>query len=204
MAPQLTFWFEFASTYSYPAAFQIEKPAHDAGVAVIWKPFLLGPIFADLGWATSPFNLQPAKGRYMWRDMQRICDAAGLDFQRPEAFPQNGLHAARIALALPDGPTRADFVRRVYAAEFAFQQPIGDLKTCTDILASMNQDAEAVIANSKKDVIKDQLKTNTQAARDAGIFGSPSFTCADGEVFWGHDRMIEAVAWAAHIEKEDR
>jgi 2-hydroxychromene-2-carboxylate isomerase len=204
MAPQLTFWFEFASTYSYPAAHQIGQLAHDAGVTVIWKPFLLGPIFADLGWSTSPFNLQPAKGRYMWRDMQRICNAADLDFQQPEAFPQNGLHAARIALALPDGPTRADFVCRVYAAEFAFQQPIGDLKTCADILATMNQDAEVVLANSKDETIKDQLKANTQAARDAGVFGSPSFTCADGELFWGHDRMYEAVAWAARIVKEDK
>ena len=46
------------------------------GVALAWRPFLLGPIFAAQGWRDSPFNIYPAKGRYMWRDMERICERA--------------------------------------------------------------------------------------------------------------------------------
>ena len=71
--PRLEFWFEFASTYSYPAAMRIEKLAHAAGVAVHWNVFLLGPIFREQGWKDSPFNIFPAKGKYMWRDLQRTC-----------------------------------------------------------------------------------------------------------------------------------
>lgn len=204
MSPSLTFWFEFASTYSYPAAHQIGERAKNAGVEVIWRPFLLGPIFADLGWTTSPFNLQPAKGRYMWRDMERICDEAGLAFHRPKTFPQNGLHAARIALSLPNGPQREEFVCRIYAAQFAFLKLISEPLTSSDILKSMGQDGDTVSARAKEQAIKDELKANTQAARDAGVFGSPSFTCEDGELFWGHDRMNEAIAWAARIAKEDK
>ena len=66
------FWFEFASTYSYPAALRIESLAQSQGVPV-WKPFLLGPVFRSQGWSDSPFNLFPAKGRYMCRDLERIC-----------------------------------------------------------------------------------------------------------------------------------
>ena len=104
----IDFWYEFASTYSYPAAMRVEARAAERGVSVNWRPFLLGPIFADAGWRDSPFNIYPTKGRYMWRDMQRICDALGLALRRPEPFPQNSLLAARIALAL-EGHARAAF-----------------------------------------------------------------------------------------------
>ena len=104
------FWYEFASTYSYPAAMRVAALAEARGVALAWRPFLLGPIFAAQGWRDSPFNIYPAKGRYMWRDLERICDALGLPLKRPEPFPQNSLLAARVALAL-EGEARADFSR---------------------------------------------------------------------------------------------
>jgi 2-hydroxychromene-2-carboxylate isomerase len=66
--PVLDFWFEFSSTYSYPAAMRIGALAAEAGVVVRLRPFLLGPIFQAQGWDTSPFNLYPAKGRHMWRE----------------------------------------------------------------------------------------------------------------------------------------
>jgi len=98
MSRPLEFWFEFGSTYSYPAAHRVESRARDRGVDVVWRPFLLGPIFAAQGWNDSPFNLYPAKGRYMWRDWGRICSAAGLRWVRPSVFPRNGLLAARVAM----------------------------------------------------------------------------------------------------------
>src|SRR4051812_14984829 len=97
-SPVLDFWFEFASTYSYPAAMRIGALAEAAGVTVRWRPFLLGPIFKEQGWDTSPFNLYPAKGRYMWRDLERVCDAIHLPFRKPESFPQWSLLPARVAL----------------------------------------------------------------------------------------------------------
>src|SRR6476660_2290003 len=95
----IEFWYEFASTYSYPAALRIERLAEKAGVELRWRPFLLGPIFQTLGWNDSPFNIFAAKGRYMWRDLERVCEAEGLPLRLPPVkFPQNGLKAARIAL----------------------------------------------------------------------------------------------------------
>ena len=73
--------------------------AEDAGVRVRFRPFLLGPIFQAQGWTTSPFNLYAAKGRNMWRDLERLCADLGLPFRRPDPFPQNSLLAARVALA---------------------------------------------------------------------------------------------------------
>ena len=116
--PHLDFWFEFASTYSYPAAMRIGPLAREASVEVRFRPFLLGPIFKAQGWNTSPFNLYLAKGRYMWRDLERICAELDLPFRRPDPFPQMSVSAARLALVgLAEG-WGEDFCRAVYRAEF--------------------------------------------------------------------------------------
>ena len=81
------FWYEFASTYSYPAAMRAASLARARAVELTWRPFLLGPILAANGWRNSPFNIYPAKGRYMWRDMDRICERARAAAEAPGAFP---------------------------------------------------------------------------------------------------------------------
>ncbi|MFN3627173.1 MAG: 2-hydroxychromene-2-carboxylate isomerase, partial [Parvibaculum sp.] len=106
---KIEFWYEFASTYSYPAAMRVEAAAREAGVTLRWRPFLLWPIFGAQGWNDSPFNIYPAKGKYMWRDMARICEAAGLALKAPVRFPQNGLKAARLALLGQDAAWGPEF-----------------------------------------------------------------------------------------------
>lgn len=115
MAPQFSidFWYEFASPYSYLAAMRIEAEAAQHNVLVNWKPFLLGPIFRQLGYQDSPFNAQPIKRDYMWRDMERCCTAQGLAFQRPDPFPGNGIKAARIAMLGAD-QSWAPHLQRAY------------------------------------------------------------------------------------------
>ena len=88
----IDFFYEFASTYSYITAMRIAPLAEAAGVTVRWRPFLLGPIFKAQGWETSPFNLYPAKGRYMVRDCERQCAALGIDV--PPARAVSAEHAA--------------------------------------------------------------------------------------------------------------
>src|SRR5579862_8735822 len=118
--PMLDFWFDFASTYSYPAAVRIRALAEEAGVKVRFRPFLLGPIFKAQGWTTSPFNLFPAKGRNMWRDLERTCSDLSLPpIRRPEPFPQNSILAARVALIGLAEPWGEEFCRAAFSAEFA-------------------------------------------------------------------------------------
>ncbi len=190
------FWYEFASTYSYPAAMRVAALATTRGVALVWRPFLLGPIFAAQGWRDSPFNIYPAKGRYMWRDLERICAAAGLPFRRPEPFPQNSLIAARVALAL-EGEERAEFSRKVYAAEFGQGAPIADRSTIAGLIAEIGLDPEAVLARAESDAIKARLKAECARAAEIGIFGAPSLVTEDGELFWGDDRLERGLDWAA-------
>jgi len=190
------FWYEFASTYSYPAAMRAASLAKARAVELAWRPFLLGPIFAANGWRDSPFNIYPPKGRYMWRDMERICSALGLPLRRPQPFPQNSLLAARVALAL-DGEERADFSRQVYALEFGEGFPIADRAAIAILLAKLGLDPEGVFARAEDDANKALLKAETARAAELGIIGAPSLVTEDGEVFWGNDRLEQGLDWAA-------
>ncbi len=190
------FWYEFASTYSYPAAMRVAELAEARGVALAWRPFLLGPIFAAHGWRDSPFNIYPAKGRYMWRDMERICETLGLPLKRPDPFPQNSLLAARVALAL-EGEERANFSRRVYAAEFGEGLPIADRAMIAALLAKLGLDPEWVFGRAESDANKSLLKAESARAAELGIIGAPCLVTGDGEVFWGNDRLEQGVDWAA-------
>lgn len=196
MAPTLDFWFEFASTYSYPAAMRIAPLAAASGVNVRWRPFLLGPIFKTQGWDNSPFNLYPAKGRYMWRDLQRICEALSLPFVQPSVFPQNTVLAARVAMVGLAQDWGEDFCRAVYAAEFGEGRNIGEPGRIAAVLRLIGQDAEAVLQQAQADAIKSALRAQTEEAQRLGIFGAPSFATADGELFWGNDRLEAAIEWA--------
>ena len=194
--PTLDFWFEFASTYSYPAAMRISPLAEAAGVAVRWRPFMLGPIFKEQGWTTSPFNLFPAKGRNMWRDLERTCGTLGLPFVRPTPFPQNTLLAARVALVGLAEPWGEDYCRAIYRAEFAEGRTVEETETIAGVLTSLGLDASAVLDRAQSNENRSQLRAHTEEAQKLGIFGSPSFVTADGELFWGNDRLEAALNWA--------
>jgi 2-hydroxychromene-2-carboxylate isomerase len=195
MKSSLIFWHDFASTYSWLTAERIERLAAQAGVEVTWRPFLLGPIFAALGWTSSPFNLFPAKGRNMWRDMERQCTRMGLPpITRPDPFPQNSLLAARVAIALP-ADERPYFSRAVYRAQFTQGRPIADREVLAAILHDIGA-APGSVAAAEAAGTKDALRQATDQARAIGIYGAPSFTTASGELFWGNDRLEEAIDWA--------
>lgn len=190
----LQFWFEFASTYSYPAAMRIEAAAAVRGIAIEWRPFMLGPILAAQGWTDSPFNLQPAKGRYMWRDLERRCASYGLPLRQPSQFPRSGLLAARIAFASSGEPWLPAFVRAVYHANFAEDRNIIDRAAIAELLDGLGLPSADLLARGESEVAKDGLRMQTEEAQRLGIFGAPSFIVA-GELFWGDDRLEDALDW---------
>lgn len=190
----IEFWFEFASTYSYPAAMRIEALAADHQVPIVWRPFLLGPIFAAQGWGDSPFNLYPAKGRYMWRDLERICAKQDLPLRPPSAFPRSGLVAARVAVLGADEPWLPAFVRAIYAANFAEDRNIADPTVVIDVLDRLGLSGAKLLAASTATDVKARLRAQTEAAAARGLFGAPSFVVGD-ELFWGNDRLEDALAW---------
>ena len=193
----LHFWFEFGSTYSYLSAARIESLADSAGVTISWEPFLLGPIFAEQGWDDSPFNVYPAKGRYMWRDVERRCVKYSIPFTKPSRFPRNGLLAARVACLATATPERwlPEFVRATFRANFAENREIGDAAQVRSILDSLGLPGAQLVEQAQTPENKLRLREQTRQAREFGIFGAPSFVVGR-ELFWGDDRLEEALVWA--------
>jgi len=160
----IEFWFEFASTYSYLAAMRVEEAARRRGKSLVWRAFMLGPIMRSVGWNDSPFNLYPVKGRYMWRDMERVCASLNLAFRKPSVFPRNGLTAARIACAFEGALWVPGFVRAVYTANFVEDADISDPAVLRRCLAGYVDNAEAAFAAANSAEVKTRLRANTERA----------------------------------------
>jgi 2-hydroxychromene-2-carboxylate isomerase len=67
-------------------------------------------------------------------------------------------------------------------------------------LRSVNQDVETVLDVAGSADTKIMLREQTERAVDLGIFGTPSFI-ADEELFWGNDRLEQALGWCQRPRK---
>lgn len=194
--PVLDFWFDFASVYSFLAASRIAPLADAAGVQVRWRPFLLGPIFATRGMTDSPFNLFPLRGKHMIRDVKRSADEIGVGFRWPSVFPQSAVLASRVALVGLKDTWGEDFSRAVFHAEYAENRVISEPTVIADILTKLKVPVDATFASAQADEIKAELRELTAEAQRREFFGAPTFTTQDGELFWGNDRLEQALRWA--------
>ena len=193
---EIEFWFEFASNYSYLSLMRIEQEARRRGVVIVWRPFLLGAIFKALGFDGSPFVLQKEKGAYVWRDMERRCRKYGLQWTRPSRFPRGGLTAPRVALVGESEPWLGAFCRKVMELNFVHDQEIESPARLAGLLGELGLPAAAILDAAASEPIKTRLRERTQEARDRGVFGAPTFFVR-GEMFWGDDRLDDALAFAA-------
>jgi 2-hydroxychromene-2-carboxylate isomerase len=196
VAPEIEFWFEFGSNYSYLSVMRIEEEARKQGVRIVWKPFLLGPIFRSLGMANSPFVLQKEKGAYVWRDMVRQCRKYGVPWAQPSVFPRLGVLPLRVALLGAGEPWIGTFCRQVMLLNFARDQDINKPEAIGPILGELGLPTAEILDNAQAELTKMRLREQTEEARVRGVFGAPTFF-AGGEMFWGNDRLEDALLFAS-------
>jgi 2-hydroxychromene-2-carboxylate isomerase len=189
---RIELWFDFASNYSYLSVMRVVG----SGVDVVWRPFLLGPIFQSFGWNNSPFVLQKEKGEYTWRDMARQCRKYGIPWRMPSEFPRLGVLPLRIMLVGEGRHWAGEFARRVMLRNFHLDQDIQSAEAMTAVLVDLGLPAAQILAAATSDAIKARLREQTEIARDRKIFGAPTFF-ANGEMFWGNDRLDDALHCAA-------
>lgn len=193
---QLEFWFEFGSIYSYLSVMRIEALAAARGVRVVWRPFLLGPIFKELGWQSSPFLEQKEKLANMWRDIERQCGKYGIPWKRPTVFPRLAVLPLRVVMACAEEPWIGDFCKAVMVQGFGEDRDIGAQENVERALQGLSLPVAEVLARAQSDANKLALRHQTERARALGIFGGPTFF-AGNEMFWGNDRLEDALEWAA-------
>lgn len=196
----LELFYEFGSTYSYPAVMTAEQAARERGLTIAYRPFLLGPIFAAQGYTAPPFVQFSVKGAYTWRDLERSCALLGLPWKKPSVFPRKSVLPARVALIGMDDGWGNEFSRRAYQLNFVEDREM-DEANIRAVLRALSLDADQVLARALAPDNRERLKRETERAQALGIFGAPSFVVHDAaqrsELFWGHDRMQQALDWAA-------
>lgn len=193
-SPEIEMWFDFASPYSYLAARRVEAVAEGAGARVVYRPFLLGPIFQDLfGSSDSPFNRNPARGRHMWSDVEREAKKLGVPVRRVTDFPRGSLLATRVALVVESEPYGPAFVRGIFERSFVDDADIASEAVVRSVLAPLSPAADEILARAVAPETKARLRARSEEARARGIFGAPSFF-VNGDLYWGNDRLEAAIS----------
>lgn len=190
----IEFWYSVGSTYSYLTVMRISALAAQAGVAIDWRPFSVREIMIEMD--NIPFATKPAKAAYMWRDIERRAARYDLPIQVRAPYPlQDFDRANRIAILARHEGWCEDYTTESYRLWFQQGVPAGSDACLEQVLPALGRDVAEVIETQDSDSIRRAYAEATQEARDRGIFGAPSFVAGDGELFWGDDRLEEAIAW---------
>lgn len=195
----LQFWIEYGSTYTYLSVARIGMLAKERGIQVEWQPFYLMPIMVEQGMNMGPFLPYPTKTEYMWRDIARRAERAGIPYTKPSAYPVNSLLTARIAcIAAAEGWCQS-FTEVVFGLHWTKNILIGTEENLERALRELGKNVGELKDRAQTPEVKEALKRQTEKARSLKIFGAPSFI-AGAELFWGDDRLEDALEWAATHE----
>ena len=193
-APPVDFYFEFSSPYGFIASRLADDLEERIGRRLRWRPILLGPIFKITGQA--PLTQLPMKGPYAQKDFSRTARLHGIAYRHPDKFPIGTVAACRAFYWLderdPDAARR--LAKALYKAYFEENRDIGAPETMLQVAREAGLDAQALAAAIEDPAVKERVKAAEDAAIAAGVFGSPFFI-ADGEPFWGVDRIPMLEQW---------
>jgi len=190
----MDFWISIGSTYSYLTVMRIDALAAEAGVAFTVRPFNVRSIMVEQN--NIPFKDKPVKSAYMWRDIDRRAAVHGLAVTVPAPYPLPDLPFANAVavLGMREGWVW-DYIKETYRRWFLDGQRPGEEENLSGSLTAIGLDPAEVADRAREDTIDAALAAETEIAKAAGVFGSPSFVVGK-EVFWGDDRLEAALDWA--------
>ena len=193
----IDFWYSIGSTYSYLTVMRLPEVAKASGLAFRWRPFNVRHVMVEQN--NIPFKDKPVKSAYMWRDIERRAARHRLAPSLPAPYPLSGLVLAnRVAILGVEEGWVEDYTRATYRRWFEKGEPAGQEPNLSASLAEIGQDPARVLSLAESEEISQALAAETGTAMHLGVFGSPSFV-VDGEVFWGDDRLEDAILWAGKV-----
>ncbi|MBJ7347377.1 MAG: 2-hydroxychromene-2-carboxylate isomerase [Thermoleophilaceae bacterium] len=186
-----TFYYDFSSPYSYFSAHRVDAVMP---VTVRWQPILFGALIIDIGKEPWSWEDTPARDERMRECEQRAADL-GLPLKWPEGWPRQtySVLVLRAALAAEDLGRLREFSLAAFRYGLGEGQDLSDPKVVGAIAGDVGLDAETVLMAAQDPKIKQRLRDVTDAARELGVTGVPTVAAA-GELFWGDDRLAQAVA----------
>jgi 2-hydroxychromene-2-carboxylate isomerase len=194
MKPKLAFFFFYGSIHSYLTVMRIGALAAAANVDVEWWPFNLREILIEQN--NTSFAKNQVRLNYNWRDIERRAKRLGVVYSGRAPYPVDpDLLALRVgAVAAAEGWCR-DYTEATFRAWFQDKRASGLLENVATILRALGKPVDDVIAQARAPRTDELIKAATDAARALAVFGSPTFAVGQ-EIFWGDDRLEDAVAYA--------
>jgi len=195
MPERAVFYYDLGSPYAYLSAERISGLFNEAELEQPeWQPILLGGLFRQFdrgSWA-----LTEARAEGIAEIERRAAEYGLAPIVWPEPWPGEMLHAMRVAtFAKQTGRTIA-FSLAAFRQQFAAGKDLTDPDNVMIAAAACELHPRALESAVKTSIVKDALREATDAAAAAGVFGVPSVRVGE-EVFWGDDRLEDAVAAAA-------
>ncbi|QFG31573.1 2-hydroxychromene-2-carboxylate isomerase [Pseudomonas umsongensis] len=196
MSKTVEFYFDLGSPATYLAYTQLPKICEQTDSQLVYVPILLGGVFKATGNA-SPATV-PAKGRYMFIDLDRYAKRYGVPLKINPHFPINTLVLMRAVTGMQmRHPERfAAFVDCMFKALWIEGRNLNDPATVGAVLSENGFDPEEILALSAEEDVKSALKDTTEKAVQRGVFGAPSMFVGE-QLFFGQDRLdfvIEALS----------
>ena len=193
MPDTIDFWFSTGSTYSFLTVSRLQQVEATTGVRFNWRPFNVRALMREQ--QNVPFATKPIKRGYMWRDIERRAAMYGLEAKVPAPYPLQEFDLANrvVLLGLEEGWGRP-YVVATYRRWFVDGQEPGLEPNLSASLAEVGQDPARVVSLAQGERIGEAYGAATDEARRLGVLGAPTFA-VDGELFWGDDRLDDALAW---------
>ncbi|WP_299789400.1 2-hydroxychromene-2-carboxylate isomerase [uncultured Marivita sp.] len=190
----IDFWYSIGSTYSYLTVMRLDDYCEAEGISVNWRPFNVRAIMVEQN--NVPFKDKPVKTAYMWRDIERRADLYGLPLAVPAPYPLEHLVLAnQVALLGMQEGWGKSFTIASYRAWFVDGLPAGSDPNLSNSLKHAGQEPTTTIERAQSPAVIEALDRETRTCKALGVFGSPSFVVGR-EVFWGDDRLDDAIKWA--------
>lgn len=203
MSKTLEFFFDLGSPATYLAYTQLPRICAQTDSCLIYIPILLGGVFKATG-NTSPATI-PAKGRYMFQDLDRYARRYDVPLKFNPHFPINTLMLMRAVTGMQlRHPERFQaFIDCLFHALWVEGRSLDDLATVASVLTCNGFDPDEVLAMASDEQVKAVLKDNTDKAVQRGVFGAPSMF-VDDELFFGQDRLEFVIEALSQISTTNR
>ena len=191
-ATPIDFWFSIGSLYSYLSVMRLDRYEELQDIAFSWRPFSGRATLVEMD--NRPPS-KPQKLAYIWRDLERRAAMQHCDFHGRPPYPLKEYDLAnRVAVVGAAEGWCEDYARATYARWFGLHQEPGSEPNLSGSLREIGQDPARVLALAQSDDSGRAYQAATEEARRLGIFGAPTFATG-GEIFWGDDRLDDAVRW---------
>jgi 2-hydroxychromene-2-carboxylate isomerase len=186
-----TFYFDLGSPYAYLSAERISGLFTEAGLEQPeWQPILLGGLFRQFG--RDSWGNGPGRDAGM-AEIERRASAYGLPpIVWPDPWPGNMLTAMRVATFAKQTGRTVSFALAAFRQGFAAGRDLSEPDNVMIAAAACELHPRALEKAVQTEIVKNALREATDGAAERGVEGVPAVVVG-GEVFWGDDRLEDAI-----------